>query len=112
MLEVGVHEHVGEQLVEPKIACLEEMKAKDFRQVDVEPVQRESGQKHQDIDNQQVLHHGRQHPETSRTVLFIHFVSNLRFKDLIFKDLKIQDFKIHHSKLWTALPRFARNASQ
>ena len=86
MLEVGVHEHVGEQLVEPEVAGLEEMKAKDFRQVDVEPVQGESGQKHQHVDDQQVLHHGRQHPETSRTVLFVHFFG---FKDLRFKDSMI-----------------------
>jgi len=105
MLEVGVHEHVGEQLVEPEVAGLEEMKAKDFRQVDVEPVQGESGQKHQDIDNQQVLHHGRQHPETGWTVLFVHFLGfkDLRFKDLIFKDSRFKNSSFQTLDCFAAL---------
>ena len=58
------------------------MQAKDAGQVDMETFQREGGQKHQHIDNQQVLNNRWQHIKTSWAILFVH------------------DFQVYMIKLW------------
>jgi hypothetical protein len=80
--EVGVHEHIGDKLVNPKVRGLEEMQAKDIGQVDIETLQSDGSQKHQRIDNQQVLDNRRQHFESSRAILFVH---NLEFQNFRFQ---------------------------
>ena len=47
-----MHEHVGEELVNPKVRGFKEMQAKDVIQVNIEAFKSKGGYKHQYIDNQ------------------------------------------------------------
>ena len=53
--EVGVHEHVGEQLVKAEIGRKEEVQAEQIVEVDALACEHPGGEEHQDVDNQQIL---------------------------------------------------------
>ena len=81
MPEVAMHEHVGDQLEKPEIRCLEKVKAENVGQIDIETSQGDGGQIHQNVDNQQMLDHGRQHSESCWTVLFVHLKKSSIFNN-------------------------------
>ena len=65
-----MHEHVGEQLVEPEIGCQKEVQSEQVVQVDARPSQHEIGGKGQRIDNEQILGYCRNISHDERSLIF------------------------------------------
>ena len=59
MLEVGVHEHVRDELIGPEVLGQHEMEAEEVVERDAMKREHVFHSKHQDIDDDQILCNGR-----------------------------------------------------
>ena len=76
MFKVAVHKHVSDDLVRLEIGGHEKMQSQNAVQIDVEAIQGESGQKHQNVDNQQILNDCWQNGKSRWTKLLTHLLLN------------------------------------
>ena len=50
-----MHEHVGHQLIDVEVGCIQEMQTQHIAKVDAPTLSRDHGKIHDDVDDDQVL---------------------------------------------------------